>query len=404
MTSRERVRAVLNHQIPDRVPNGLGGCETSGLHVLTYDNLQRMLGVERKPPKVDSCMCISIFEEPVIQAMEGDILLLASHKFCESEYRGDIEDQWKETQLWGRTFSVPRNVSFQKNEDGSLTWLSHMWNGGAVCTKDSYYFEHKEYTDLTADFQIPDPDNFVPCDTLDERLLRNLENTVKRLYEETELSLSLGEWVTSLQVQPGGFAGHMILMMEEPDVMREILDKYVDAALKQVKLLDQAVGKYVDMVSIVQDIGDNRGVTIGAPLWREIYKPAYKKLFQGWRGITDMKINFHSCGSIEEILGDLIECGVHVLNPVQTSAANMSPAHLKERYGKEIVFWGGAYDAQSMPADASYDEVYQTVAHNVKTFAAGGNYIFSGVHNLPADLPDHHLKAMLDAYHDVKMY
>jgi len=404
MTSRERVRAVLNHQIPDWVPNGLGGCETSSLHVLTYDNLQKMMGVERKPPKIDSCMCIAIFEEPVIRAIDGDILLLASHKFCESEYRGDIEDQWKETELWGRTFSVPKSVNFQKNDDGSLTWLSHMWNGGAVCTKTSYYFEHTEFTDLMADFQVPNPDDFRPCDTFDERLLRNLENTVKRLYEETDLSLSLGEWVTNLQVQPGGFAGHMILMMEEPDVMKEILDHYVDAALKQVTLLDQAIGKYVDMASMVQDIGDNRGVTIGAPLWREIYKPAYKKLFQGWKQRTNMKINFHCCGSIEEIMGDLIECGLEVLNPVQTSAANMTPALLKERYGKDIVFWGGAYDAQSMPADAPYEYVYRTVYDNIKTFAAGGNYIFSGVHNLPAALSDTHLKALLDAYRDARMY
>ena len=28
MNSRERVRAVLAHKIPDRIPNGLGGCET----------------------------------------------------------------------------------------------------------------------------------------------------------------------------------------------------------------------------------------------------------------------------------------------------------------------------------------------------------------------------------------
>ena len=39
MNSRERVRAVLNHQIPDRIPNGLGGCEDAGLHVVLYDKL-----------------------------------------------------------------------------------------------------------------------------------------------------------------------------------------------------------------------------------------------------------------------------------------------------------------------------------------------------------------------------
>ena len=88
MNSRERVRAVLNHQIPDRVPNGLGGGETTSLHVPVYDNLQKMLGVERKSPKVNSSMCIAVFEEPVIRAVEGDTILLASNKFCKSEYRG----------------------------------------------------------------------------------------------------------------------------------------------------------------------------------------------------------------------------------------------------------------------------------------------------------------------------
>lgn len=404
MNSRERVRAVLNHQIPDRVPNGLGGCETTSLHVLAYDNLQRMLKLDAKPCKVDSSMCIAVFEEPVIRAIEGDTILLASHKICESEFRGDIEDQWKEQTLWGRTFSVPATVDFRENADGSLTWLSKAWNNGAICTKTGYYFEHKQTTDLMADFDIPDPDKYHPNDTFDERLLRNLENAAKRLYEETDLSISLGEWITNLQVQPGGFVGLMVLMLEEPDIIRAVFDKYVEAALKQVKLLDQAVGKYVDMVSMVQDIGDNRGVTIGAELWREIYKPAYKKLFQGWRKITDMKVNFHSCGSVEEIMDDLIECGVHVLNPVQTSAANMSPALLKERYGKDIVFWGGAYDAQSVNPAASYEEVYEEVSRNVRTLAEGGNYIFSGVHNMPADIPEAHLKAMLDAYRDNRAY
>ena len=78
MTSRERVRAVLHHQLPDRVPNGLGGCETEGLHIVAYDKLQNVLGLERKPPRMDTFMTNAVFEEPVIRAMDGDIILLAS--------------------------------------------------------------------------------------------------------------------------------------------------------------------------------------------------------------------------------------------------------------------------------------------------------------------------------------
>ncbi|MBQ4353787.1 MAG: hypothetical protein IJC71_02725 [Clostridia bacterium] len=402
MTSRERVRAVLHHQLPDRVPNGLGGCETEGLHIVAYDKLQNVLGLERKPPRMDTFMTNAVFEEPVIRAMDGDIILLASPNMCASELRGnDIADQWKEQKLWGRTFSVPVRERFCEREDGSIIWETR---GNAVNPAGTYFFDHAGVTDLFADFQVPDPDQFNPRDTLDDRMLRRLEDAAKRLYEETDLSICLGETICDLQIAPGGMIGSMILMKEEPDVMRALLDKCTDAALKQIALLEQAVGKYVDILSIAHDLGDNRCVTIGAPLWREIYKPYYKKLFTGWRKITDMKVNLHSCGSISAIISDLIECGMQVLNPVQTSAADMSPAFLKERFGKDIVFWGGAYDAQLIPESASYEEVYRTVYDNVKILGEDGGFIFSGVHNLPATIPESHLAAMLDAYRAARAY
>ena len=401
MNSRERVRAVLNHQIPDRVPNGLGGCETAGLHIVAYDNFQKVLGMEAKPPRLDTFMTNAVFEEELIKAMDGDIILLASPNMCKSELRGDVADQWKEQKLWGRTFSVPVRDYFRENSDGSIIWESC---GNAICPKDCYFFDHNVQSDLLADFGVPDPDKFHPRDTIDERVLRNLEREAKRLYEETDLSICLGESVTDLQVAPGGMIGSMILMMEEPDIMCEFLAKCVGAGLKQIKLLDEAVGKYVDILSVAHDFGDNRGVTIGPELWREIYKPYYKQFFTGWRNITNMKVNLHSCGSISSIMGDLIECGAQIINPIQTSAADMSASSLKERFGKDVVFWGGGYDAQLINNEATYEEVYRTVYDNIKILGERGNYIFAGVHNLPATLPERHLKAMIDAYRDAREY
>ena len=111
-----------------------------------------------------------------------------------------------------------------------------------------------------------------------------------------------------------------------------------------------------------------------------------------------MKINLHSCGAVSTILEDLIECGVDIFNPVQTSANGMSPEVLKEQFGDRIVFFGGAYDAQLLPHTLSYSEVFSAVSNNLKILGNGGGYIFAGVHNLPADMPEHHIKAMMDAY------
>ena len=402
MNSRERVRTVLAHQLPDRIPNGLGGCETAGLHIVAYDNLQKVLDLPCQPPRLDTFMTNAVFEEPVIRAMDGDIILLASTNMCPSPLRGkNINQYWKEQKLWGKTFKVPVCEIFQEEPDGTLIWKNR---GEAVCPKGTYFFDSPAPTDLLADFEIPDPDKFYPNDTFSDETLRSLEEAARMVYEETDLSLCLGESITDLQVSPAPGIGSMILMLEEPEIFHAFLQKCTDAALKQIRLLDQAVGKYVDILSIAHDFGDNRDVTIGPELWRSIYKPYYKQLFEGWRSITDMKINLHSCGAISNILGDLIECGVQIFNPVQTSAANMSIDSLKARFGKDLIFWGGAYDGQLISEQASYDQVYHAVYDNVKKLGVGGNFIFSGVHNLPATTPEAHLKAMIDAYKDARDY
>jgi hypothetical protein len=50
--------------------------------------------------------------------------------------------------------------------------------------------------------------------------------------------------------------------------------------------------------------------------------------------------------------------------------------------------------------DTPADTVYETVKGNITTFSRNGGYIFAGVHNLPGDMPEAHLNAMLQAYRD----
>jgi uroporphyrinogen decarboxylase len=400
MTSRERMRKVLNHEIPDRVPNGLGGCETAGLHVVSYDTVQKIFNIPPQPPRIDTFMTNAVFELPLIRAMEGDILLIASPHMCRAPLRGaKAPGQWKEQELWGRTFRVPAGERFKTLDNGSISWETT----GSVSPAGTFYFDWPGGSDLYADFQYPDPDDYNPPDSFTEEFLRVLEETAKTLYEETGYCLSLGETVTDLQYKPRGMLGGMVLVQENPDLMRAYLAKATDASLKQIALLEQAVGKYVDILNIADDIGDNRGVIIGDALWRDIYKPFYKKLFQGWHERTGMKINLHSCGSIYTILDDLIECGLDMYNPVQISAQNMDGEKLKAKAGKNLVFYGGDYDAQLMQG-RDYGEVYEHVKGNIRTFKRDGGHVFAGVHNLPPDMSEEHLRAFFTAWMDTRDY
>jgi len=416
MTSRERVKRTLNRDITDYVdyvPNGLGGCETEGLHVLAYSNLREVLDLPPAPPKICTFMTNAVFELDVIIKMKGDIILLASPRMCKSFYRNgknskNIDLLWKEQILWDKKFQISINDKFTQKPDGSVVWETA---GNSICPKGGYFFDWVGDVNSTSGFyddiygldEFPSPDHYNPGHDLNDELLRNLEDSAKFLYDETDLSICLGETVTDLQIQPGGMVKYMILIKERPDIMREFLNKSVNSALSQLKQLDQAVGKYVDILSVAHDIGDNRDVLIGGDLWREIYKKPYSDFFQGWKKITGMKINFHTCGSVYSILDDLIDCGVDIINPVQISAKNMSAEKIKSDFGDRIIFWGGAYDAQMVSQNDSYDEVYKKVAGNINILKQNGGFIFSGVHNLPPDMPKEHVRAMLDAWDDNKM-
>lgn len=164
----------------------------------------------------------------------------------------------------------------------------------------------------------------------------------------------------------------------------------------QLRQLDQAIGPYCDILGMAHDLGDTRSVTMGPDLWREIYLPHYRRLFGEWHRITKMKINLHCCGAISEILPDLIECGVDLYNPVQVSVNGMAPERLKAISGGRLIFYGGAYDAVQC-AGLSDGAVYELVRSNIRALSAGGGYLFAGVHNLPGDMSEGHLSAMLEA-------
>ena len=140
-----------------------------------------------------------------------------------------------------------------------------------------------------------------------------------------------------------------MMLMTEKETCHELMDRSVDATISCLELVNQAVGDRCFAWGIASDdSGTQRGEFISPDLWAEMIKPHYAKLC-GWiHRHTRMKTFLHCCGSIPRLIPHLIEAGVDILNPVQTSAAGMDPAVLKSRFGGRIVFWGGGCDTQSV--------------------------------------------------------
>jgi uroporphyrinogen decarboxylase len=106
-----------------------------------------------------------------------------------------------------------------------------------------------------------------------------------------------------------------------------------------------------------------------------------------------MFVFLHSCGSIYDLIPDLIDAGVDALNPVQISARNMEPERLKREFGGQVTFWGGGVNTQNVFHVKKPEEVYEHVKKNILVLARNGGYVFNQVHNIQANVPPENILA-----------
>jgi uroporphyrinogen decarboxylase len=112
----------------------------------------------------------------------------------------------------------------------------------------------------------------------------------------------------------------------------------------------------------------------------------------------------HTCGSVRELLPDLIEAGLDIYNPVQFSAANMDLKELKNEFGKELVFWGGGVNTQSTLKIGRPEQVSDEVKKIMDIMAPGGGFVFATVHNIQEDVPPENFWAMWDTLMEYRNY
>jgi uroporphyrinogen decarboxylase len=100
----------------------------------------------------------------------------------------------------------------------------------------------------------------------------------------------------------------------------------------------------------------------------------------------------------------LIECGVDIFNPVQISAANMSPTDLKKEFGDRATFWGGGCNTQNILNSSTPEAVANNVRELVKIFKPGGGFVFNQVHNIMGDIKPENIIAMLDTAYEESFF
>ena len=176
-----------------------------------------------------------------------------------------------------------------------------------------------------------------------------------------------------------------------------LLDKVLELYCQMYTAYFKEVGDYAQLVYITDDLGTQASLLMSPKMFREQVKPKLKAFNDHIKSITDAKIMFHSDGAIDPLMEDLIEIGVDILNPVQTSTKGLEDTlALKEKYGDRLCFHG-AIDVQQIMPNVTVEEMKLEVVRRIHDLGTNGGYILAPCHNVGYDIPVENVLALFEA-------
>jgi len=192
-----------------------------------------------------------------------------------------------------------------------------------------------------------------------------------------------------------GFAEWLMDLGTDTQFACRLMDLIADIWIRIAQNALDAVGANIDVVMWGDDLAMQEGPLMSPHMYRELIKPRHKRMNAALKAHNSAKIHFHSCGSVYSLVEDLIDTGIDALNPIQVNARNMDPAHLKDKFGTRLAFWGGI-DTQKLLPFGKPEEVRQEVRTIIDCMGKGGGYILASVHNIQAEVPPENIVAMFD--------
>jgi uroporphyrinogen decarboxylase len=178
-----------------------------------------------------------------------------------------------------------------------------------------------------------------------------------------------------------------------PDFYAELLDRLVDLF---VAFVDVWADVPADAIMFGDDWGFQQGVILGPERWRAFIKPRWARVYEAVHAQGKVVIS-HCCGSVVDIMPDIVEIGLDVLESVQPEARGMNPYALKREWGQEITFWG-ALGSQSTIQFGSPDEIQDEVQRLCTEMGRGGGYILAPAKSLQPGTPIENAAAVVEAF------
>ena len=373
MNRRERFKKITSFQEADRVPVDMGS-HVASIHRISYVKLKEYLNdadLKNQDMVLDKMVQNVVPDEKLLRRYNIDFRWIAPHWIDVVDVRDDIYRD-----MWG--------IEWQYMLDAYSVYSSPLSNAKTVA----------------------DIENFAWPDPYDPKLVEGLAERAKWLYQNTDYVLvgdSIKGGILTKALQIRGYEQMFADLANNIEFAEALMDKLLDLYKHFWSHFLNAVGPYVQMVYFTDDIGGQSSMMISPDTFRQLIKPRLASLIDHIKSEADVKFMYHTDGTVTPVVEDIIQMGVDILNPIQTSALGMDTAVLKELYHGRLCFHG-AIDVQQMLPFESTDGVRYDVAKRIHDLAPGGGYILAPCHNIGSDVPPENIETMYEAAQEYGRY
>lgn len=374
VTPRERVLAAINHEEPDRVPIVLGVSNATGIKMKPYRGLKQILGITAEDRY--------LYDWPELgsAAVDEQTLLRLG-----TDVRGvfDLEPQ-----------SVrERNADREPHSD-----YIDSWGSGAREIRPGDWFPMVH--PLSSATTVEEIEDYPWPDMDDPTRVAHVREQAGVLADDGRYAIMATPWLLFPLERAFAMQGMDTFLMNLalfPDFAEALLWKIEASCKTLMRHFLDALGENVDIIKIGDDLGTQESLLMSPKMYRRILKPVHADFIGFIKERTDAKLFFHTDGDVFPLIDDLVEIGVDILNPIQTSAGKMSDlVELKRRWGDLLTFCGGIDTHRILPG-ANPAEVRAETRRVIEILGQGGGYMVSSVHTVMDDVPPENILAMVDA-------
>ncbi|MBC7236298.1 MAG: hypothetical protein H5T69_10685 [Chloroflexi bacterium] len=352
MDSRERVRMVLDGQVPDRIPLD------DSYWVTTVARWRR----EGLPADVDPR---AYFGTDEIVFLSGDY----SMRFPERE----LERTELSRTYWDADGALRRDLH---TDEG---WTSQ-WLDFTIKTPDDWERERGRLA-------------FVP-----ERIPENILATYREARRRGRFVCYAAHAAFHPTWMRIGMENELVLMIEAPDWIHDMMAAHTRLIIELFEQL-RALGIEFDGARLADDLGYQSAPLISPRLYHEVVLPHHKCFCDHLRA-AGLKTMLHSDGNVAPLIPEFLEAGFVGLHPLEAKAG-LDVRQLKPQYGDRLVLWGNI-DVRALAG--TREEIEEEIVGKIEVAKQGGGYIYHSDHSVPNNVSLENYRYALDLVRRVGSY